>query len=126
MKENSVKYKTMNLPDSLVAELTIWREAYSNIKGKRVTFAEMLTDMIACNEKFKWWRNSGREIITEYKAIHLAEAKGISLKKKKKKVIKHDNDQSTSSRGQNSVYSGAYTMLDSGYVWNKDWREIDW
>ena len=125
MKEDKVKYKTLNLPEALVDELTIWKEAYSHINGKRVTFAEMLTDMIACNEKFKWWRNSGRDIVTEYKAIQLSEARGISLKQARRKVIEHDNDQSTSSRGQNSVYSGAYTMLDSGYVWNKDWKEIE-
>lgn len=125
MKENRIKYKTLNLPDSLVDELTVWKEAYSHIKGKRVTFAEMLMDMIGCNEKFKWWRNSGREIVTEYKAIQLSEARGISLKQARRKVIEHDKDQSTSSRGQNSVYSGAYTMLDSGYVWNKDWKEIE-
>ena len=117
------KYAQLGLSIGVIQELSFWREAYSNTKGAEVSFEEMIKDMIACNRRFKWWRNTGRDIITEYKACRLAEAKGISKSMAKKMVIENDNDPTTSSRGQNGFLSDAYNM-HSEYVWDKDWRDL--
>ena len=117
------KYAQLGLTSSVIQELSYWRDAYSNIKEEEVSFDEMIKDMIACNRRFKWWRNTGRDIITEYKACRLAEAKGISKSKAKKMVIENDNDPTTSSRGQNGFLSDAYNM-HSDYVWDKDWKDL--
>ena len=123
MIECRYKYAQFDLSSDIIQELSYWRQAYSNIKGAEVSFDEMIRDMIACNRRFKWWRNSGRDIITEYKAGRLAEAKGISKSKAKKMVVEYDNDPTTSSRGQNGFLSDAYNM-HSEYVWDKDWRDL--
>ena len=123
MIECNNRYSQIELSGNLIRELSDWREAYSAIKGERVSFDEMIRDMIACNRRFKWWRNSGREIVTEYKAIKLAKAKGTSTAKARKEVEEYDNDHSTSSRGQSGFLSDAYNM-HSEYVWDKDWEDL--
>lgn len=117
------KYSRLKLSVDVIRELSDWRVAYSRAEGKKVSFDEMIKDMIACNRRFKWWRNTGRDIITEYKANKLAKKKGISISEARNMVVGYDNDHSTSSRGQNGFLSETYNM-HSEYVWDKDWEDL--
>ena len=120
------KYKPLNLPVDLVEELKVWRLAYSKSRDENVTFETMIRDMIACNRKFKWWRNNERDIVTKYKAIKLRQEKNIELIDAEKAIIKHDSDPNSSSRGRNSELSIPYSQLplESEYMWDKDWKDL--
>ena len=120
------KYKPLNLPVELVEELKVWREAYCRSRDENVTFETMIQDMIACNRKFKWWRNNERDIVTKYKAIKLADAKHIELSDAEEEIIKNDSDPSSSSRGRNYIFTLPYSEspLYNEYVWDKDWKTL--
>lgn len=120
------KYKPINLPVELVEELKVWRLAYCSSRGENITFEKMIQDMIACNRKFKWWRNNERDIVTKYKAIKLSQEKDIDLFDAEEAIIEHDSDPSSSSRGRNSELSIPYSQLplESEYMWDKDWKDL--
>ena len=43
---DKIKYMGINLPDSLVEELKVWKMAYSLSSGRNVSYAEMVQDML--------------------------------------------------------------------------------
>ena len=102
------KYKPINLPVELVEELKVWRLAYCSSRGENITFEKMIQDMIACNRKFKWWRNNERDIVTKYKAIKLSQEKDMDLFDAEEAIKENDSDPSSSSRGRNSELSITY------------------
>lgn len=120
------KYKPLNLPVELVEELKVWRDAYCRSRNENVTFEKMIEDMIACNRKFKWWRNNERDIVTKYKAIKLSKKKGIDLFDAEEIIIENDFNHTSSSRGRNgrTVVPYDYLPLDNEYMWDKDWDKI--
>lgn len=120
------KYKPINLPVELVEELKVWRLAYCMSRNENITFEKMIQDMIACNRKFKWWRNNERDIVTKYKAIKLSQEKDIDLFDAEEAILNNDSDPNTSSRGRNSELSIPYSQspLSSEYMWDKDWKDL--
>ena len=43
-----VKYTAIQLPESLVEELKVWKMAYAASYGRAVSYAEMISGMLAC------------------------------------------------------------------------------
>ena len=42
----NVKYAALNIPESLVEELKVWKMAYSMSYGRTVSYAEMIRSML--------------------------------------------------------------------------------
>ena len=108
------KYTSISLPLETIQELNKWQEAYEKV-GIKLTKEKLLKVVLEKHRRFLWRdKNQGREIVTCYKALKLAERDRIKPRKAYELVKKHDEDTS----------SGMYYTRRSYYVYDKDIDEI--
>lgn len=42
----NIKYGALNIPESLIEELKVWKMAFSMVSGRAVSYAEMIRSML--------------------------------------------------------------------------------
>lgn len=105
------EYTSISLPQEIIQELNKWQKAYEYATGIKLTKEKLLKVVLEKHRRFLWRdKNQGREIVTCYKAIKLAEREKIKFKTAYQLVKDHDEDTS----------SGMYYTRRSYYVYDKD------
>ena len=107
------EYTSISLPPETIQELNKWQKAYEIATGNKMTKEKLLKVVLEKHHRFLWRdKNQGREIVTYYKALKLAERDGINTRKAYELVKKHDEDT-------NGEIGSYYTRV-SYYVYDKD------
>ncbi len=107
------EYTSISLPPEIIQELNKWQKAYETVTGIKLTKEKLLKVVLEKHRRFLWRdKNQGREIVTCYKALKLAERDRIKPRKAYELVKKHDEDTT----GE----VGSYYTRRSYYVYDKD------
>lgn len=64
MKESNIKYSAVRLPEEVVGELKLLRLSVSALRGHNVSFATLMTEMIACYKEGNGDISSAYDIVS--------------------------------------------------------------